>query len=139
MSGDRSARTVAGGQVEAKIEIQELVARYNLAWDHGDVEGVSGCFTAEGVFVDAAGGQHRGTAGIEEFVRASYGQFGSMRHITSSHLVTFEGGDAASHRCYVVFVSHPQGERVLDTGEYEDSVVREGGRWLFARRIVRFD
>jgi uncharacterized protein (TIGR02246 family) len=126
-------------EVEAKIAIQELVARYGMAWDSMDVDGVLDCFTEDGVFVDAAGGEHRGRDAIAAFVRGSEEQFGAMRHIASTHLVGFGAGGVAEHRCYVVFVSHPGGERVLDTGEYEDSVVLEGNTWRFARRVVRFD
>jgi uncharacterized protein (TIGR02246 family) len=126
-------------EVEKKIAIQELVARYGMAWDSMDVDGVLDCFTEDGVFVDAAGGEHRGREAIAAFVRGSEQQFGAMRHISSTHLVNLEEEGAAKHRCYVVFVSHPGGERVLDTGEYEDSVVLEGNTWRFARRVVRFD
>jgi uncharacterized protein (TIGR02246 family) len=122
-----------------KLAIQELVARYNMAWDAEDPGGVSACFTPTGVFVDAAGGEHAGREAIEAFARASTEQFGRMRHITSTHLVDFRGDSAALHRCYVVFVSHPHGERVLDTGAYEDQVEFSDGNWLFARRVVRFD
>ncbi|HJS94144.1 MAG TPA: nuclear transport factor 2 family protein [Solirubrobacteraceae bacterium] len=125
--------------LEHKLAIQELVARYNMAWDAEDPSGVSACFTTAGVFVDAVGGEHAGREEIEAFVRASTEQFGRMRHITSTHLVEFAGDQAALHRCYVVFVSHPQGERVLDTGAYEDQVELSEGEWRFARRIVRFD
>jgi uncharacterized protein (TIGR02246 family) len=125
--------------VEDKLAVQELVATYNLAWDGEDVDGVVACFVPDGVFVDAAGGEHAGRDAIREFVVGSYRQFGRMRHITSSHLVDRIGTGGARHRCYVVFVSHPEGERVLDTGEYEDTVVRTESGWRFARRVVRFD
>jgi uncharacterized protein (TIGR02246 family) len=124
---------------EERLAIYELVARYNMAWDAQDPGGVSGCFTPDGVFVDAAGTEHAGSEAIERFVRASDAQFGRMRHITSTHLVSFSDDRSAVHRCYVIFVSHPGQERVLDTGEYEDHLERVSGDWRFRRRIVRFD
>jgi uncharacterized protein (TIGR02246 family) len=123
----------------AKLDIHELTARYNIAWDTGDVEGVLRCFTADGVFTDAAGGAHRGHDGIRAFVEASPAAFGRMRHITSSHLVDLVDSTSARHRCYVIFISHPGGERVLDTGEYDDHVVLVDGSWRFAARTVAFD
>jgi uncharacterized protein (TIGR02246 family) len=122
-----------------KIQIHELVADYNWAWDHGDWDGVVACFTPDGVFVDAAGGEHRGAAGIRAFATGSRDLFGVMRHITSSHRVTGIDGSGARHRCYMVFLSHPEGERKLDTGEYDDTLVRIDGGWRFTRRVVRFD
>jgi uncharacterized protein (TIGR02246 family) len=126
--------------VTDKLAIQELVARYNIAWDAEDPAGVVACFTEDGVFVDAAANEHQGREAISAFVTRSYDLFGRMRHITSSHLVSPGDEFGLVHRCYVVFVSHPGDERVLDTGEYEDRVERAGdGEWLFKRRVVRFD
>jgi uncharacterized protein (TIGR02246 family) len=126
-------------QTTARLAIQELVATYDMAWDGHDADGVVETFVHDGVFVDAAGTPHRTRERIREFVEASPGQFGAMRHITSTHLVTFTGDASARHRCYVVFVSHPGGERVLDTGGYEDDVVLTDEGWRFARRVVSFD
>ena len=123
----------------AKLDIHELVARYNIAWDTGDVDGVLACFVPEGLFTDAAGAEHRGHANIRTFVEASPAAFGRMRHITSSHLVDLSGGTSARHCCYVVFVSHPAGNRVLDTGEYDDQVILVDGSWRFTARTVAFD
>jgi uncharacterized protein (TIGR02246 family) len=125
--------------VDDKLAIQELVAAYNWAWDHGDWDGVVACFTPDGIFVDAAGGEHAGADAIRRFAEGSPGAFGAMRHITSSHHVTHLGEDRARHRCYMVFLSHPEGERTLDTAEYEDELVRVDGAWRFVRRVVRFD
>lgn len=123
----------------ARLAIHELVARYNMSWDGEDVDGVLACFAPEGVFVDAAGGEHRGHSAIKAFVAASPAAFGKMRHITSSHLVELQTDRTARHRCYVVFVSHPGGERVLDTGGYEDAVELSEGSWRFTSRAVTFD
>ncbi|WP_028651291.1 nuclear transport factor 2 family protein [Nocardioides halotolerans] len=126
-------------QTAARLAIHELVATYDMAWDTGDADGVVATFVADGVFVDAAGGAHVGRGALHDFVAASPGQFGAMRHITSTHLVEFTGETAARHRCYVVFVSHPHGERTLDTGGYDDEVVLTDRGWRFARRTVSFD
>jgi uncharacterized protein (TIGR02246 family) len=123
----------------SRLAIQELVATYDMAWDRGDSDGVVATFVPDGVFVDAAGDPHESRAGIREFVEASPGQFGAMRHITSTHLVDFTDDVRARHRCYVVFVSHPGGERVLDTGGYDDEVGLTDEGWRFARRVVSFD
>lgn len=122
-----------------QLEVEELVARYNWAWDHHDVQGVVDCFAPDGVFVDAAGGKHRGSAEIQKFIQGSFAQFGEMRHMTMSHLLSPVEGSRAHHRCYVLFVSHPDGARVLDTGEYEDEVRWDDGRPHFSTRLVRFD
>jgi uncharacterized protein (TIGR02246 family) len=126
-------------ETAARLAIQELVATYDMAWDGDDADGVVATFVPDGVFVDAAGNAHTGGAELRDFVVGSRAQFGVMRHITSTHLVEFTGADTARHRCYVVFVSHPDGQRVLDTGGYEDQVVLTDDGWRFTRRVVSFD
>ena len=126
-------------ETAARLAIHELVATYGMAWDSEDADGVVRTFLPDGVFVDAAGTAHEGQAAIREFAVGSREQFGAMRHITSTHLVEFRGDRTARHGCYVVFVSHPEGDRVLDTGGYEDEVVLTDEGWRFARRHVSFD
>jgi ketosteroid isomerase-like protein len=122
-----------------RLAIQELVARYNLAWDHDDYDGVAACFVPDGVFRDAMGEEHAGHEAIRAFGTESRRIFGRMRHLTSSHLVDLDDDGGVRHRCYMVFVSHPQDERVLDTGEYDDRVTPTADGWRFVRREIAFD
>jgi uncharacterized protein (TIGR02246 family) len=126
---------------EAPIQVQipELVARYNFCWDQGDPDGFVACFTPDGVFVDATGAEHTGPGEISAFVTQSLENFGAMQHVTSSHLVEELGQDAYRHRCYLIFVSHPEGERTVNYGDYDDEVVQVGGALRFRRRVVRLD
>jgi uncharacterized protein (TIGR02246 family) len=126
-------------EVVARQQIQDLVARYNFAWDDLLENGVADCFVEGGVFVDAKGIAHRGHDAIKEFVRGSDVMFGRMRHITSTHLVTFERDDVAIHRCYLVFASFLDQGGILHTGEYRDAVVLQDGKWRFRERAVRLD
>jgi uncharacterized protein (TIGR02246 family) len=126
-------------QVVARQQIQDLVARYNFAWDDLSADGVVNCFVDDGVFIDAKGFAHHGHDAIKQFVQGSDVLFGRMRHITSTHLVTFEQDDTAIHRCYLVFASFLDQGGILHTGDYRDIVVLEHGKWLFRERIVRLN
>lgn len=131
--------SAAVDEKNARLAIHELVARYNMAWDSDDADGVVECFTSDGVFVDATGLEHRGPEAIRAFAAGTRADFGRMRHITSTHLVTALSATEATHRCYVVLASHLGEDRQLDTGEYEDTLRRVGDEWRFVRRVVRFD
>lgn len=122
-----------------QVQIQELVARYNFSWDQKDPDGVVATFAAEGVFVDATGAEHKGPREIAAFVAQSLENFGAMQHMTSTHLVDEAGEGVYRHRCYLIFVSHPGGERTVNFGDYDDEVVRVDGALRFRRRVVRLD
>ena len=126
-------------EVPIHLQIQQLVGTYNFSWDQGDPDGVVGCFTSDGVFVDATGTEHRGPQEIAAFVAQSLENFGKMQHVTSSHLITEDDGDTIRHRCYLIFVSRPGGERTVSYGDYEDEIVRVDGALRFHRRLVGLD
>lgn len=114
----------------------QLVTKYNRDWDEGRAEGVSACFTPEGVFVDALGNAHEGHAGIGAFVRQSRELFGSMRHLTANHVVE-EVSDGWTHHCYVTFVSGiGRPDKALATGYYNDEfVLTDAGPRFRIRRV----
>lgn len=121
--------------------IPQLAAIYNFAWDRLDPKAVSACFVEDGVFVDASGEAHRGRGEIEAFVERSPEIFGrKMRHLTMSHVLNSVDETTVHHMCYLLFAAWPNnGERMLTTGTYEDTLTLTFDGWRFAKRIVTLD
>ena len=122
-----------------RLEIRELIARYNWAIDTRDGVGVADTFVADGVF---DGG--RILRGREELIA-----FGELRDrppaqpgTGSQHWVTnlvFEG-DHSRVRLKSFFIRHNIENGVVKStnlGYYRDVVVNVEGRWLFERRRWR--
>jgi hypothetical protein len=123
-----------------RLEIQELIARYNWAIDTRDGVGVANTFTANGIF---DGG--RIVQGRDQLIA-----FGELRDrpptpagVGSQHWVTnlVLAGDNLRIHARSFFIRH----NVVDNGVvastnlgyYYDEIVYFDGRWLFEKRRWR--
>ena len=121
-----------------RLEIQELVSRYNWADDTADGEAFAATFTPQGVF---EGGSHH-ASGHDELV-ALGNSVAPRRPAGCQHWVTnlvLEGNDqTARMKCY--FALHRVDEQgrieVRSLGYYVDDVAKTPNGWLFARRTYR--
>jgi uncharacterized protein (TIGR02246 family) len=124
-----------------RIEIRELIARYNWAIDTRDGVGVADTFIADGVFDGERGEPVRG--------RDQLIAFGELRHRPpaepgsgSQHWVTnlvFEGHHARARVKSFFIRQNVERGSVTSTnlGYYRDDLVNVDGRWLFERRRWR--
>ena len=123
-----------------RLEIQELVARYNHAIDRGDTEGWVGCFSEDGAF-DGVAGRLEGTAALRDFAEAlttapEWAEFRPMRHWTTNFLIDLDGDAATMRADHVLYRQTADGAVPLLMAVYHDTLRREDGRWLFAERVV---
>ena len=125
-----------------KEAIAELIARYNYAIDHNDFRGWADCFAPEGVF-DGMVGRYAAHQELDRFtadVRKLTATTPNLRHYVTN-IQTEVDGDQARSRCFLLMTSTTKegGSKVVIAGEYEDKLVKRGGKWLFAERKVRMD
>lgn len=129
-----------------RVEIRDLISRYNKAIDTGDADGYANTFTADGQFIGIVG-TFNGRDELRAFAAAyateeQYAEFASAQHwVTNVVVDAVEGDDERA----TVF-SHLQmvkpladGGRILLVGHYDDIVRRADGGWLFEQRIVVSD
>jgi len=87
--------------VEDRLAILGLTARYNQAFDYGDVDAWVETFIPDGVFADSEGFSVQGSEELRAFAgKAAQGDVAS-RHWNSSHVIE-GGGDTATHSCYLM-------------------------------------
>jgi DNA-binding IclR family transcriptional regulator len=122
---------------EDKLAIRELTARYNRAIDEGRAEEWAATFVEDGVFEPSSGGRYQGTPALVEFARAFASRL-SVRHCTTDALVDVEG-DRANQTCYLLLIDRSDGIRIMNTGVYQDSLVRTPEGWRFVHRKVTVD
>lgn len=127
--------------ITAKIEITELIARYNRAIDTGDAEGWADTFLPDGVF-DGIVGYFEGREQLTAFARAywtepQYEEYKPCQHWVTNVLV--DGNDNEAELTADLLMVRPaeDGGRIVLVGRYNDQLERLDGRWLFARRRVR--
>ncbi len=123
-----------------RLEIQELISRYNWAIDTHDGPGVADTFTPDGVFE----GVGRSFEGREALVG-----FGAGTHLTeaslskgSQHWVTnlvLEGDSNAVIARSMFTRQNVDGDRYYTgpIGHYRDEIVKVAGRWPFKKRLYR--
>ena len=125
-------------------EILNLYAKYNLCSDAGDADGYAACFTENGVLdLATIGLTVTGRATLIEFKRKDKAGRPHLyrRHWNGSiHLEMLDGATVRG-RCYLLAFNGTPGElpAIADCGVYEDTIVREGGAWRFAKRHLEMD
>lgn len=119
-------------EIAARLEIQDLIAKYVQYADTGKADEQAALFAEDGTL-----NEHRGRDAIAAWVRGLRQTFSAgpgapgVRHHVSSINITVEGPDTARGVAYyLVMRSHG----VDHWGVYRDRYVRVDGRWLFADR-----
>lgn len=127
-----------------RLAIHDLFVRYATALDNGEVETVVGCFAADAVLESPQIGVIEGAEAIRAFAgrfAAQRAQGTQFRHmITNLAAVIEPGGERARASAYLlVAISRDGKSHFLPPGRYECNLVKQGGAWHFARRVVFHD
>ena len=131
-------------QINDRIEIEELLARYSRALDYRQWEDLEAIFTVDGEF-DAGGlGHPHGPAAIREMIEGTIGHLDATQHLVGKSLIELDaGGDSAEVRTYLISQHIRESapgpvKHYFLGGEYYDRVVRTPDGWRIAyRRLDR--
>lgn len=127
---------------EDRIEIAELVARYNHAVDRGDGAAFAATFTDDGA-LDAAGRLIEGRQALAAFAEGVPATFRVPRHVASNLVIDGDGSSGqATLAAYVqmyALTGDPPRQEILASGTYDDRLTKVAGRWRFARRVFTPD
>lgn len=131
-------------QINDRIEIEELLARYSRALDYRRFEELESIFTPEAEF-DAGGlGHPVGPANIRAMIEGTIGHLDATQHLVGKSLIEFsEDGDTAEVRTYLISQHIREAtegpiKHYFLGGEYADRVVRTPDGWRIRyRRLDR--
>jgi uncharacterized protein (TIGR02246 family) len=125
-------------------EIRVLLTNYGRFLDAHDLASYSQLFAEDGEWVGGFGSA-KGPAGIQAFMEKNLGpgpsrKPGSTLHILSNFVIDVHG-DTATAWSRWVFVTTDADNRPAPAmaGHYDDTLVREHGRWKFERRVATND
>jgi uncharacterized protein (TIGR02246 family) len=130
-------------RLEDVEEIRQLLQRYADCLDAADFAGYASLFAEDGELV-AKLGRARGQKAIRELLDGAIGPTLATRR-TAFHLVgnptISVDGDRAESRVLWAYLTHDDtgAPIILQLGHYHDRLVREAGRWRFARREISRD
>lgn len=122
-----------------RLEILDLVARYNLTTDSKDVDGYMDCW-AEEILFESPFGTFRTREEMRAF-EAEHVHAGAVGKRHFSLNVAMEGdGDEALVTSDLVVMEVAEAPHVVATGRYQHSrAVRTPAGWKFARRGLELD
>ena len=125
-----------------KDEIQTLLLDYGRHLDSRDFAAYGRLFTKDGEWVGGFGTASGGPAGIQAFMEKAMGT-GPNRannyHILSNFVITVAGDTATAWSRWAFVVPGANGATIAQAGRYDDTLVRENGRWRFKRRMASND
>lgn len=141
-SGALHVSSPALQSVEDYVAIQQLLNRYCRTVDHGSLEEIMELFHRDPVLIVRLGqeeyceGREAVRGWYTRWIETIRSRVRYMRHrITAPVVEIFE--NEASAVCYLDGDSTSfSNKTVVIQGEYEDTLVKEDGRWLFKRRTI---
>jgi ketosteroid isomerase-like protein len=148
--------------LEDHVAIEQLLMRYAAALNTKDADTYVALFTSDAQFelrraIDEPPflGPFKGRDALRKQwfpegggpVDASGRRaFGPMRHVTTNYEIDVRGDTATVRAFFIEVVSNgpniPPGSKpptIHAMGRYEDELVKQGGQWLFSKRVVVTD
>jgi uncharacterized protein (TIGR02246 family) len=126
---------------EDKEEIQSLLLDYGRHLDNRDFAAYSQLFAKDGEWVGGFG-TVSGPANIQAFMEKAMGT-GPNRaknyHLLSNFVISVNGDTATAWSRWAFVVPGERGAVISQAGRYDDTLVRENGRWKFKRRVASND
>jgi uncharacterized protein (TIGR02246 family) len=133
---------------EARIQLLEdieavrnVLIEYGRTLDARDLAAYSQLFAKDGVW-SGGFGTVQGPAAIEEFMKKNIGMAPNTAHnyhLLTNFLIDVKGDTATAWSRWSFVVPTDGKPSIAQSGRYDDTLVREDGRWKFKRRVVSND
>jgi uncharacterized protein (TIGR02246 family) len=127
--------------IEDVDEIQHLLLEYGRTLDARDFAGYSRLFAKDGVW-SGGFGTVQGPGEIKAFMEKAMPGANTTHnyHLLSNFVIDVKGETATAWSRWQFVVPGPDGKpSVAQAGRYDDTFVREDGRWRFKRRVASND
>jgi len=128
-------------RIEDRVEIEQLLLNYGRHLDARDFKAYGELFARDGVW-EGGMGTVQGPAAILAFMEKAIPGPNTAHnfHLLSNFVIDVQG-DTATAWSRWQFVAPDQDGRpvVAQAGRYDDTLVREDGRWKFKRRVAAND
>jgi uncharacterized protein (TIGR02246 family) len=127
--------------IEDTAAIERLLLEYGRTLDARDFQAYSRLFAKDGVWSGGMG-TVQGPVAIQAFMEKAIPgpNSGHSFHLLSNFVIDVQGETATAWSRWQFVVPGPDGKpNVAQAGRYEDTLVREEGRWKFRRRVASND
>ena len=128
--------------IEDKINIQELITKYNIALDTKNIDEWTNTWTEDGVWT-APFGEAKGKTELKNMVNQITNEFASgKRHVSSNIVIEDSSANngMANARSYLTVIEAQKSPEVVATGVYSDTLKKDtSGKWKFFQRKLDID
>ena len=128
-------------RLEDENEIRNLLLDYGRFLDGRDFKSYASLFARDGEWVGGFG-TVAGPANIQAFMEKNMGTGPNRRndyHLLSNFVITVNGDTATAWSRWAFVVPGQSGASIAQAGRYDDTLVRENGRWRFKKRVASND
>jgi uncharacterized protein (TIGR02246 family) len=128
-------------RLEDQEEIRNLLIDYGRFLDSRDFKSYAGLFAKDGEWVGGFGSV-AGPANIQAFMEKNMGTAPNRAnnyHLMSNFEIVVTGDTATAWSRWAFVVPGQSGAAIAQAGRYDDTLVRENGRWKFKRRVASND
>jgi uncharacterized protein (TIGR02246 family) len=123
-------------------EIRTLLLNYGKTLDTRDLKAYSELFTKDGEW-SGGFGSVKGRADLLPFMQKNVGtapNTAKTYHLLTNFDITVNGTTATAVSRWSYVIPNPDKKPTLEhSGRYEDTIVREDGKWKFQKRVVLND
>jgi uncharacterized protein (TIGR02246 family) len=135
---DQLAWTIPGvNQVDDRSEIGATLSAYSQLLDDGRFEPWSELFT-EDARLSFPGRSAEGRDEIRALMEKVQPDGARGKHMTANTTIEVRGDTATGTTDYLFVRAGAEGIAIVSAGRYDDTLVREGGRWRFRERLISF-
>jgi len=139
-----ACKPAAPDRSEDRAAIHHLLVDYGRTLDARDFDSFAALFARDGVYVaggpnaEPLSGAQAGVAMRRTFAENALGFAEPNYHLFFNETVDFTGPDSAIADSQSLYMVPGEGgaPRAAMMAQYDDQLVREDGRWKFARRVV---
>ena len=135
--------------IEARLQkledleaIRTLLLDYGRTLDSRDLKGYSELFAKDGEWIGGFGSV-KGRADLLAFMQKNVGtgpNTGQTYHLLTNFFITVTGNTATANSRWSYVIGTKDKKPVLEhSGRYEDTLIREDGKWKFQKRVVLND
>jgi ketosteroid isomerase-like protein len=140
-SNSSSSSTIT---IDDKINIHELIAKYNLAIDNKNIDEWTNTWADDGIWTTTFG-EAKGKTELKNMVNQITNEFASgKRHVSTNIVIedasSSNNGSIANAKSYLTVIDSQNTPEVVATGVYSDTLRKDGsGKWKFFQRQLDID
>ncbi len=126
-------------EVEDRLAIRDLTARYNFATDDRDLKAVVALFTEGGSFGSKDGAMRAaGRDAIMTTLESRFTVLGATNHFAHDHAIWFESANRARGLLSIHAEVWRKEQPMLTALRYDDVYEKSGGLWYFSERLLSY-